>query len=467
MYTLKKRPINKLKKIRGGKDEKDNGWLADFWNWWNYNISNTIWFKALSKLAEGIKWTISTIMNFIWYIFSDILTKNLKSVWLYIIFGFLGIGSLGAIAEAGDLDSFNFMFSTGGVFPITNFVSISKSVTNFITNSLGNYNIFSILWLLITTLFDILGWITMDIINLLFNFQNVFVCTISWIIIGTILSSFMIIYKKEIMKLDEKPTKKSIKEKEPKEKKPKEKEPKEKEPKEKKPKEKEPKEKEPKEKETKKKETKKKIKGGELIHPTIERMFEPDLLEKLNQIPKASMEAMIQENPLPFGYAILCGFMKETDTGYMFSEGSLNMIQMSLSNTMNTMNPIDSSKDDWTTVNESLEAYKFVNTASIHAMVRDGLDSKDGQTGGSHMSKRIPFHKIKQEDMEWLSQQNANGFRHAKKQGFLKDDRITEMGNDVVQKIIDQYTSTIDSNWSKLIDKNKLDHKSPSLSSSS
>lgn len=447
MHTRKKRPINKRKKIKGGKDTSLS---ADFWDWWNSSISNTIWFKALSKVGESIKWTISTIMNFIWYVLSDIYTKNIKSVWLYVIVGFLGIGSLGAIAEAGDLDSFDFLFATGGILPITSFVSISKSATNFITNTLGNYNIFSILWLLITTLFDILGWISMDIINMLFNFQNAFVCSISWIIIGTILSSFMLIYKKEIMKSDEKPTKKSIKEKEPKETK-----------ESKEPKEKESKEKEPKKKETK--ETKKKIKGGQGLHPTIERIFEPDLLSKLNQIPKASMEAMIQENPIPFGYAIICGFMKETDTGYVFSEGSLSMIQMSLSNTMNTMNPTDSSKDDWTTVNDSLQAYKFVHTASIHAMVRDGLESKEDQKGGGHLSKRVPLHKIKPEDMDWLSQQNANGFRHAEKQGLLKDDRITKMGNDVVQKTIDQYTSTIDSNWSKLVPH----HNSSSLSSSS
>ena len=428
MHTRKKRPINKVKKIKGGKDTSLS---ADFWDWWNSSISNTIWFKALSKVGESIKWTISTVMNFIWYVLSDIYTKNIKSVWLYIIVGFLGIGSLGAIAEAGDFDSFDFMFSTGGIFPITSFVSISKSATNFITNTLGNYNIFSILWLLITTLFDILGWITMDIINMLFNFQNAFVCSVSWIIIGTILSSFMLIYKKEIMKLDEKPTKKSIKE--------------------------------PKETKEPKEPKKKKIKGGQGLHPTIERMFEPDLLSKLNQIPKASMEAMIQENPIPFGYAIICGFMKETDTGYVFSEGSLSMIQMSLSNTMNTMNPTDSSKDDWTTVNDSLEAYKFVHTASIHAMVRDGLESKEGQQGGGHLSKRVPLHKIKPEDMDWLSQQQAHGFKHAEKHGLLKDDRITEMGNDVVQKTIDQYTSTIDRNWSKLVPH----HKSSSLSSSS
>ena len=428
MHTRKKRPINKLKKIKGGKDTSLS---ADFWDWWNSSISNTIWFKALSKVGESIKWTISTVMNFIWYVLSDIYTKNIKSVWLYIIVGFLGIGSIGAIAEAGDFDSFDFMFSTGGIFPITSFVSISKSATNFITNTLGNYNIFSILWLLITTLFDILGWITMDIINMLFNFQNAFVCSVSWIIIGTILSSFMLIYKKEIMKSDEKPTKKSIKE--------------------------------PKETKEPKEPKKKKIKGGQGLHPTIERMFEPDLLSKLNQIPKASMEAMIQENPIPFGYAIICGFMKETDTGYVFSEGSLSMIQMSLSNTMNTMNPTDSSKDDWTTVNDSLEAYKFVHTASIHAMVRDGLESKEGQQGGGHLSKRVPLHKIKSEDMDWLSQQQGIGFKHAEKHGLLKDDRITEMGNDVVQKTIDQYTSTIDSNWSKLVPHNK----SSSLSSSS
>jgi len=431
MLTRRKRPINKRKK-KGGKGEKDNGWSADFWDWWNSTISNTIWFKALSKLGEGIKWTVSTVMNFIWYILYDIFTKNLKSVWLYVVVGFLGVGSLGAIAETGDFDSFDFLFAPGGIFQITNFVSISASATNFITNTLGNYNVFTILWLLITTLFQILGWISMDIINLLFSFQNVFVCSISWIIITTILSSFMIIYQKEVWKS----VKESPKVKEPKAKEPKAKEPKVKEIKEKK---------EPK----KKKETK----GGQGLHPTVERMFqteEGDLLTKLNQIPKASMEAMIQENPVPFGYLILCGFMKETETGYEFSEDSLNMIQMALSNTMNTMSPSgpkreESTKDDWTTVNDSIEAFKFVHTASIHAMVRDGLDSKKG---GGNVSKRIPLHKIKTEDVVWLSQQDASGFKKAKDHGLLKDGRITELGHEVVQKTVDQSASGIEAAWS-------------------
>ena len=420
MLTRRKRPVNKQKKKKGGKGEKDNGWSAEFWDWWNSNISNTIWFKSLSKVGEGIKWTVSNVMNFIWYVLSDIFTKNLKSVWVYVIVGFLGVGSLGAIAEEGDFDSFDFLFATGGIFHINNFISISTSATNFITNTLGNYNVFTILWLLITTLFQTLGWITMDIISMLFTFKHVFVCSISWTIITTILSSFMIIYQKEIWK--------SVKE------------PKAKEPKVKEVKEKEVKVKETKEKKVKEKEPK--TKGGKGLHPTIERMFEPDLLEKLNKIPKASMEAMIKENPVPFGYAILCGFMKETDTGYEFSEDSLGMIQLALSNTMNTMDSKDEQKgDDWTTVNDSIEAFKFVHTASIHAMVRDGLDKKAGKKGGGDLSKRVPLDKIKREDVDWLSQQDASGFKKAKEHGLLKDGRITELGHEVVQKTVDQSAS--------------------------
>jgi hypothetical protein len=203
---------------------------------------------------------------------------------------------------------------------------------------------------------------------------------------------------------------------------------------------------------------KKETKGGQGLHPTIERMFQPDLLIKLNQIPKASMEAMIQENPVPFGYLILCGFMKETDTGYEFSEDSLNMIQMALSNTMNTMDssgPSDpkeqkeQKEDDWTTVNDSIEAFKFVHTASIHAMVRDGLDSKNGQKGGSSVSKRVPLDKIKTEDVVWLSQQDANGFKKAKDHGLLKDGRITELGHEVVQKTVDQSASGVEAAWKR------------------
>ena len=419
MLTRKKRPINKQKKRKGGKGEKDNGWSAEFWDWWNSNISNTIWFKSLSKVGEGIKWTVSNVMNFIWYVLSDIFTKNLKSVWVYVIVGFLGVGSLGAIAEEGDFDSFDFLFATGGIFHINNFISISTSATNFITNTLGNYNVFTILWLLITTLFQTLGWITMDIISMLFTFKHVFVCSISWAIITTILSSFMIIYQKEIWKSVKEPDAKEPKEKKAKEVKVKE------------------------VKEKKAKEPKKK--GGQSLHPTIERMFEPDLLEKLNKIPKASMEAMIKENPVPFGYAILCGFMKETETGYEFSEDSLGMIQMALSNTMNTMDSKDEQneekEDDWTTVNDSIEAFKFVHTASIHAMVRDGLDKKAGKKGGGDLSKRVPLDKIKREDVDWLSQQDASGFKKAKEHGLLKDGRITELGHEVVQKTVDQSAS--------------------------
>ena len=268
----------------------------------------------------------------------------------------------------------------------------------------------------------------------------------------------MIIYHREVWK--------SVNVKEVKVKEPKVKEPKVKEPKVKEPKVKEPKVKEVKEKKEPKK--KKETKGGQGLHPIVERMFQTeggDLLTKLNQIPKASMEAMIQENPVPFGYLILCGFMKETDTGYEFSEDSLNMIQMALSNTMNTMDPSypkEHKGDDWTTINDSIEAFKFVHTASIHAMVRDGLDSKNGQKGGGHLSKRvIPLDKIKKEDVVWLSQQDASGFKKAKDHGLLKDGRITELGHEVVQKTVDQSAAILES---KLLDNLQ---NSSSLSSSS
>jgi len=91
-------------------------------------------------------------------------------------------------------------------------------------------------------------------------------------------------------------------------------------------------------------------------------------------------------------------------------------------------------------------------------LVRDGLDSKKG---GGNVSIRIPLHKIKTEDVVWLSQQDASGFKNAKDHGLLKDGRITELGHEVVQKTVDQSSVVLES---KLLDRFQ---KSSSLSSSS
>ena len=74
-------------------------------------------------------------------------------------------------------------------------------------------------------------------------------------------------------------------------------------------------------------------------------------------------------------------------------------------------------------------------------MVRDGLDKKAGKKGGGDLSKRVPLDKIKREDVDWLSQQDASGFKKAKDHGLLKDGRITELGHEVVQKTVDQSAS--------------------------
>jgi phosphate/sulfate permease len=196
----------------------------------------------------------------------------------------------------------------------------------------------------------------------------------------------------------------------------------------------------------------------------LDRMFNKKLLPKLNSIPKADMEELIKKDPLPFGIAILFGFIQETENGYVFSKDGLDRLKTSIHNSMDTLYDVtkenmedadasthveDEHDDDdeyisnkeLDLVSDSLEAMKLVHTASIHALAREAVDESNRETtGGSTRgspSRRIKIPKtvkLQKEDIQWLHKKFPKNFEKAKKFGLVDDNmNFTENADKIIE----------------------------------
>ena len=399
----------------GGTEEKD--WLNHLWDWWTKNIAHTTWFTALSHVGTGIHSFVTNIFKFIWYVLYDVVVKNVKSVWFFVITGLFGVGMFNSMAAAGSLGP------------------------SFTSMNINLFWIFNILWGVVQVLFHVFGWISYSLIILLFG-SNTFVSIIISVVLSVIIGAFIAIYRTEHIKkkkADKKNT--TISKKGGANRKTK------------------------KVKETTAKGTTTKGKTKSIL----DRMFNKKLLPKLNRIPKAEMEELIKKDPLPFGIAILFGFIQETDNGYVFSKDGLDRLKTSIHNSMDTLYDVtkenmedadasthveDEHDDEYISnkeldlVSDSLEAMKLVHTASIHALARDAVDESNRETtGGSDSSRgssnshshsrriKIPKTvKLQKEDIQWLHKKFPKNFEKAKKFGLVDDNmNFTENADKIIE----------------------------------
>jgi hypothetical protein len=399
----------------GGTEEKD--WLNHLWDWWTKNIAHTTWFTALSHVGTGIHSFVTNIFKFIWYVLYDVVVKNVKSVWFFVITGLFGVGMFNSMAAAGSLGP------------------------SFTSMNINLFWIFNILWGVVQVLFHVFGWISYSLIILLFG-SNTFVSIIVSVVLSVIIGAFIAIYRTEHIKkkkADKKNT--TISKKGGANRK------------------------------TKKanassSSTSKTTKGK--TKSILDRMFNKKLLPKLNSIPKADMEELIKKDPLPFGIAILFGFIQETENGYVFSKDGLDRLKTSIHNSMDTLYDVtkenmedadasthveDEHDDDdeyisnkeLDLVSDSLEAMKLVHTASIHALAREAVDESNRETtggSGSSSSRGSPSRRIKipktvklqKEDIQWLHKKFPKNFEKAKKFGLVDDNmNFTENADKIIE----------------------------------
>jgi hypothetical protein len=210
--------------------------------------------------------------------------------------------------------------------------------------------------------------------------------------------------------------------------------------------------------------------GKPAIKSILDRMFNKKLLPKLNRIPKSDMEELIKKDPLPFGIAILFGFIQETENGYVFSKDGLDRLKTSIHNSMDTLYDVtkenmedtpvttdvesegkgkDENEDDdkyisnkeLDFVTDSLEAMKLVHTASIHALARDTINEDGEIKGGINGSgiKDIPKTvKLQKEDIQWLHKKFPKNFEKAKKFGLVDNNMKFTENTDKIIKVLAQ-----------------------------
>jgi len=394
----------------GGTEEKD--WLNHLWDWWTKNIAHTTWFTALSHVGTGIHSFVTNIFKFIWYVLYDVVVKNVKSVWFFVITGLFGVGMFNSMAAAGSLGP------------------------SFTSMNINLFWVFNILWGVVQVLFHVFGWISYSLIILLFG-SNTFVSIIISVVLSVIIGAFIAIYRTEHIKKTKADKKNTTISKNG-----------------------------GANRKTKKanassSSTSKTTKGK--TKSILDRMFNKKLLPKLNSIPKADMEELIKKDPLPFGIAILFGFIQETENGYVFSKDGLDRLKTSIHNSIDTLYDVtkenmedadasthveDDDDDEYISnkeldlVSDSLEAMKLVHTASIHALARDAVDESNRETTGGSSSgssssriRKIPKTvKLQKEDIQWLRKKFPKNFEKAKKFGLVDDNmNFTENADKIIE----------------------------------
>jgi hypothetical protein len=193
-------------------------------------------------------------------------------------------------------------------------------------------------------------------------------------------------------------------------------------------------------------------------------MFHKDVLSKINDIPKEKMDLWIEKHPLPFGVALLFGYIQETDKGYKMTQESLDRIQTNVQNSVTTLKKegeveievkgevkVEVKVEDEVTekdiheIQEIFQAMDLLNIASIHALAREALEpmelKKGVGTGGGTAVPTVPSVPVKtqmssltKEDMDWLQETYPPGFKIAKEYGVVDDQlQFTEASHQILQ----------------------------------
>jgi hypothetical protein len=177
------------------------------------------------------------------------------------------------------------------------------------------------------------------------------------------------------------------------------------------------------------------------------------LLETLNKSSKSTFEELKEKNTIGFNLALLLGFIKPSNDTYIFTPHAAKMIKSmlisshdsinkhctgpecndeSISNTSThrktQKNNEDLELNDIDSILDTLSAYEFVQTATIHAILRkDTEEKKSGggsKPGGKTDSVESILKHIKKEDIEWLHGRNSKQIDVALKLGILTPDLV-------------------------------------------
>ena len=199
----------------------------------------------------------------------------------------------------------------------------------------------------------------------------------------------------------------------------------------------------------------------------IHNLSTKKLLEMFNSIPKENIENLKQKNPVQFYIATVIGFIKETETGFEFSEEGIKGLKSVLKQSVDKVdkhcpkgkvcntsmknnepkkkhNKSEKSTEvltyeDTLELKGLLSSLEFVNMASMHSIVRE--NTNDIKTGGGSKGKKSKATNttntlgyLEKEDIEWLKEKHPKKYESAKKYGF-----VTNAGElaPICSKIID------------------------------
>jgi len=155
------------------------------------------------------------------------------------------------------------------------------------------------------------------------------------------------------------------------------------------------------------------------------------LLEKLNKISPKTLAEYKEKNAMGFQLAVLCGFVKETENGILFTSQAANSIKSLILTSQASIHKNCQGKHcgqtggnkgqpDLDSIIDNLKAFEFVQTAVIHAIVRETSEKH------SKTEKHVLSH-IKKEDIEWLRERDPEQIEVAIKLGILTPDlKLTE-----------------------------------------
>jgi hypothetical protein len=195
----------------------------------------------------------------------------------------------------------------------------------------------------------------------------------------------------------------------------------------------------------------------------IQNLSTKKMADVLNSIPKENIEKVKEENPIPFFIGSTIGFVKETETGFEFSEEGIKTMKKILQHSVSmadkhcpkgkdctkskknneTQKKHNKSQkstevltyEDVVELKELLSSLEFVHMANIHSAVRE--NTNDVKTGGINKKKYNPkttLSHIKGEDLNWLGEKHPEKYKSAKKLGFLNNqNELTAICSNIIE----------------------------------
>jgi hypothetical protein len=167
------------------------------------------------------------------------------------------------------------------------------------------------------------------------------------------------------------------------------------------------------------------LKGGEFNNLSTRQ-----LLAQLNKTSKSTLNEYKEKNGMGFQLALLCGFIKETENGILFTPQAAKTMKSFIISSRDSIRKNckgehcdqmtgGSKKNidrldlhDLNSIIDDLKAFEFVQTATIHALVRKNNSSEQSNI------KDVLSH-LKKEDIEWLQERDPEQIKIAIKLGIL------------------------------------------------